>query len=103
MDRYNYKRTKNLKKHLKIFSIIIYVDILQRFNDMELFNIVNNIYQYIEHPIVENTDIKEMLSEWVKTDTTLSFSDYYFHNILFDDFNYDNYLEDAAERYLSGI
>jgi len=55
--------------------------ILQRVNDMELFN----------------TDIKEMLSEWVDTDTTLSFSDYYFNNILFVDFNYDNYLEDAAE------
>ena len=79
------------------------MDILQRFNDMELFNIVNNIYQYMEHPIVENTDIKAMLSEWVNSDTTLSFSDYYFNNILFDDFNYDNYLEDAAERYLTGI
>ena len=36
------------------------MDILQRFKDMELFNIVNNIYQYMEHPIVENTDIKEI-------------------------------------------
>ena len=79
------------------------MDILQRFNDMELFKIVNNIYQYMEHPIVENTDIKEILSEWVNTGTSLSFSNYYFNNILFDDFNYDNYLEDAAERYLTGI
>ena len=79
------------------------MDILQRFNDMELFNIVNNIYQYMEHPIVENTYIKEILSEWINTDTTWSFSDYYFNNILFDDLNYDNYLEDAAERYLTGI
>ena len=54
------------------------MDILQRFYDMELFNIVNNIYQYMEHPIVLNTDIKEILSEWVNTGTSLSFSDYYF-------------------------
>ena len=79
------------------------MDILQRFNDMELLNIVNNIYQYIEHPIVENTDIQEILSEWVNSDTPLSFSYFYFNNILFNDFNYDNYLEDEAEQYLTGF
>ena len=40
------------------------MDILQRFNDMEQYHIVNNIYKYMKHPIVENTNLSNIVKKW---------------------------------------
>ena len=39
------------------------MNILQRFNDMEQYHIVNNIYKYIKHPIVENTKLCNVIKK----------------------------------------
>ena len=42
------------------------MDILQKFTNMGLYNIVNKIYMYIQSDIIIHTDIKNVINRWVK-------------------------------------
>ena len=41
------------------------MDILQKFTNMGLYNIVNKIYMYIQSDISMHTDIKNVINMWV--------------------------------------
>ena len=41
------------------------MDILQKFTDIGLYNIVNKIYMYIQSDIIIHTDIKNVINMWV--------------------------------------
>ena len=41
------------------------MNILQKFTDMGLYNIVNKIYMYIQSDIIIHTDIKNVINMWV--------------------------------------
>ena len=41
------------------------MNILQKFTDMGLYNIVNKIYMYIQSDIIIHTDIKNIINLWV--------------------------------------
>ena len=83
------------------------MNVLQQFINLEYIDICHKIYAYIgAHPIVLNTDLKNKMiiyndfeNENDEDDFNDTFADYYFNNFLFNDLDYDNYLEDAAERY----
>ena len=62
------------------------MDIIQRFNDMEQYHIVNNIYKYINHPIVENTKLCNIIKKWLHDEYTCSLYSYEYSDNQFIDF-----------------
>ena len=46
------------------------MNILQRLHDMEQYHIVNNIYKYMKHQIVENTNLSNILKKWLHDENT---------------------------------
>ena len=50
------------------------MDILQKFTDIGLYNIVNKIYMYIQSDIIIHTDIKKQINKWVKTEYNGNYS-----------------------------
>ena len=50
------------------------MNILQKFTDIGLYNIVNKIYMYIQSDIIINTDIKNVINKWVKQEYNGNYS-----------------------------
>ena len=73
------------------------MDILQQFNDMEQYHIVNNIYKYIKHPIVENTKLCNIIKKWLHDEYTYKLYSYeysdnqiiYFYNYYFANYKHN--------------
>ena len=65
------------------------MNILQRLNDMEQYHIVNNIYKYMKHPIVENTNLSNIIKKWLHDEYTYKLYSYeYSDNQFIDFYNY---------------
>ena len=65
------------------------MNILQRYNDMEQYHIVNSIYKYMKHPIVENTNLSNIIKKWLHDEYAIKLYSYeYSDNQFIDFYNY---------------